>query len=82
LNESDIVACDVHGPSQLFRAAKHDFVRAYAEVGRADKALPAFRRVDAKDGFDMLGVLGDLYMGQGKYDKAIFVYREMLHEKP
>ncbi len=68
--------------SQLFHAAKHDFVRAYAEVGRADKALPAFRRVDAATGFDMLGVLGDLYMGQGKFDKAIYVYREMLHEKP
>ncbi len=68
--------------SQLFRAAKHDFVRAYAEVGRADKAYPAFKRVDADSGFDMLGMLGDLYLGQGKNDKAIYVYREMLHERP
>src|SRR5262249_38695842 len=33
----------------LNRAAKKDFVRAYAEVGKPDKALPAFARLDAKD---------------------------------
>ena len=68
--------------SQLFRAAKHDFVRAYAEVGRADKAYPAFKRVDGASAFDMLAALGDLYLGQGKADKAIYVYREMLRERP
>lgn len=68
--------------TDLFRAAKRDFVRAYAEVGRADKALPAFERVSKPDGFAMLGMLADLYMSQGKHDKAIFAYREMLAAKP
>ena len=68
--------------TQLFRAAKRDFVRAYAEVGRADKALAAFKRVDPNGGFEMLTTLADLYLGQGKHDKAIYVYREMLHERP
>ena len=39
----------------LNRASKKDFVRAYAEIGKADKAYPAFQRVDPKFAFDMLG---------------------------
>lgn len=86
--------------TELYRAAKRDFVRAYAEVGRVDKALSAFERVDGgaspagsgaagrrgsidkAGGFAMLGVLADLYMTQGKYDKAVFAYRELLTAKP
>ena len=30
----------------------------------------------------MLGMLGDLYLGQGKHDQAIYVYREMMRERP
>ncbi len=30
----------------LNRASKKDFVRAYAEIGKADKAYDAFQRVD------------------------------------
>ena len=32
----------------LNRASKKDFVRAYAEIGKADKAYDAFKRVDEK----------------------------------
>ncbi|HEX2689145.1 MAG TPA: tetratricopeptide repeat protein, partial [Kofleriaceae bacterium] len=66
----------------LHRAATHDFVRAYAEIGRADRALPAFQRLDGKDPYGMLAALGDLYLDQGKYDRAIFVYRELISEQP
>ncbi|MBS1119909.1 MAG: Tetratricopeptide repeat protein [Deltaproteobacteria bacterium] len=72
----------------LHRAAKHDFVRAYAEIGKADKALPAFRRIDAGRGRDgdsglaMLEILGDLYLDQGKHDKAIYVFRQLMTERP
>jgi len=31
----------------LNRASKKDFVRAYSEIGKADKAFDAFKRVDA-----------------------------------
>ncbi|MCW5804514.1 MAG: tetratricopeptide repeat protein [Deltaproteobacteria bacterium] len=66
----------------LHRAAKKDFVRAYAEVGRADMALPAFQRVDAAGAHDMLGLLADLYMEQGKSARAITVLRLLMTQKP
>ena len=78
------VAQGTHGPGQdqLHRAATHDFVRAYAEVGKADKALPAFRRVDAAGALGMLAALADLYVEQGKADRAIFTLRELMRETP
>src|SRR5688572_2697910 len=60
----------------LNRASKKDFVRAYAEIGKADKAYPAFQRVDQKYAFDMLTILADLYLEQGKSDKAIYTYQD------
>ncbi|HMG54629.1 MAG TPA: tetratricopeptide repeat protein, partial [Kofleriaceae bacterium] len=66
----------------LNRASKKDFVRAYAEVGKADKAYVTFQRVDNKFAFDMLEVLADLYLTQGKSDKAIFVYQELMKMAP
>jgi tetratricopeptide (TPR) repeat protein len=66
----------------LHRAARHDFVRAYAEIGRADRALPAFQRVDRADPYGMLEALADLYLDQGKFDKAIYLYRALMSARP
>ena len=66
----------------LNRASKKDFVRAYAEIGKADKAYPAFQRVDQKYAFEMLQILADLYLNQGKSDKAIYVYQELMKTAP
>lgn len=66
----------------LNRAAKKDFVRAYADVGAADRALKAFQRVDKDYAFDMLQILGDIYLEQGKADKAIFTFRELIGLAP
>ncbi|HEU4732278.1 MAG TPA: tetratricopeptide repeat protein [Kofleriaceae bacterium] len=66
----------------LNRASKKDFVRAYAEIGKADKAYPAFQRVDQKYAFEMLEILADLYLSQGKSDKAIYVYQELMKAQP
>lgn len=66
----------------LNRASKKDFVRAYAEIGKADKAYSAFQRVDQKYAFDMLEILADLYLSQGKSDKAIYVYQELMKQAP
>ena len=66
----------------LNRASKKDFVRAYSEIGKADKAYPAFQRVDNAYAFSMLEILADLYMGQGKSDKAIFTFQEMMKIQP
>jgi len=62
----------------LNRASKKDLVRAYAEIGKVDKAYAAFQRVDQKYAFDMLEILADLYLSQGKSDKAIYTYRELM----
>jgi tetratricopeptide (TPR) repeat protein len=66
----------------LNRAAKKDFVRAYAEIGKADKAYPAFKRVDDKYAFTMLEILADLYLAQGKSDKAIYTFQELMKIAP
>ena len=66
----------------LNRASKKDFVRAYAEVGKADKAYVTFQRVDSKYAFDMLEILADLYLSQGKSDKAIATYQDLMRRAP
>jgi tetratricopeptide (TPR) repeat protein len=66
----------------LHRAARKDFVRAYAEIGKSDKALLTFRRVGGGDGIDMLQSLADHYLDQGKAEKAIYVLRELMTERP
>ena len=66
----------------LNRAAKKDFVRAYAEIGKADQAFNAFKRVDTNYAFDMEAILADLYLEQGKSDKAIFTYRDLMKRAP
>ncbi|HUJ60602.1 MAG TPA: tetratricopeptide repeat protein, partial [Kofleriaceae bacterium] len=66
----------------LNRAAKKDFVRAYAEIGKADQAWNAFKRVDAGYALDMLQILADLYLEQGKSDRAIYTYRDLMKREP
>ncbi len=66
----------------LNHAAKKDFVRAYAEIGKAEKAYKAFRRVDKGYAFEMLQILGDIYLEQGKAAKSIYTFREMIGLKP
>jgi tetratricopeptide (TPR) repeat protein len=66
----------------LHRAASNDFVRAYAEMGKADKALLTFKRVSGGDGLAMLATLSDHYLDQGKSEKAIHVLRELMTLSP
>lgn len=66
----------------LNRAAKKDFVRAYAEIGKAELAYQAFQRVDRKYSFTMLTMLGDLYLEQGKSEKAIYIFQSLIKEAP
>jgi hypothetical protein len=66
----------------LNRASKKDFVRAYSEIGKADKAFDAFKRVDNGYAFQMLQILADLYMEQGKSDKGIYIFRELMKTAP
>ncbi len=66
----------------LNRSAKKDFVRAYSEVGKVDKALVAFKRVANAGAFDMFETLAGFYMEQGKSDKAIYAFRELMKLSP
>lgn len=66
----------------LNRAARKDFVRAYAEVGKAERAFNAFRNVDDKRALEMLATLADLYLEQGKSERAIFTYQELMRLAP
>ncbi len=62
----------------LNKAAKKDLVRAYAEMGKAEMAYKTFQRVDKKYAFDMLQILGDIYLDGGKGNKAIYTFRELM----
>ncbi len=66
----------------LSHAAKFDFVRAYAEIGKADKALPAFQRVDRDAAGEMLEKLAQLYVEQGKLDAARSIHQELMKQTP
>ncbi len=66
----------------LNRASKKDYVRAYAEIGRPDLAYNAFARVDGVAALDMLQLLADHYLEQGKSAKAIVTYRDLMKRTP
>jgi len=54
----------------LRHEALRDFVRAYAEIGKPDKASAAFGRVDRAAVADMLDFLVELYEQRGHHDAA------------
>ena len=66
----------------LTRAARKDYVRVYAEIGKPRMAYRAFQRVDKKHAFDMLQVLADVYIEQGKGEKAIYTLRSLIRKRP
>jgi len=66
----------------LNKAAKKDFVRAFSEFGQVQKAWATFQKIDASYGFNMYSILADLYVEQGKTDKAVYAYRELIKQEP
>ena len=66
----------------LNRAAKKDYVRAYAHVGKAQTAYRAFRRLDRSYAFKMLQTLADIYLDQGDSAKSIYTFRELMRINP
>jgi len=66
----------------LNRAAKKDIVRAYAEVGNVQKAYNYFQKVDKNFAFDMYQLLGDFFTEQGKSEKGIYVFRDLVGIAP
>lgn len=66
----------------LARAARNDFVRAYADVGKPQAAYQAFKRLDANDAMRLLDRLARLYADQGKYGDSMSVYRSLIKRAP
>jgi tetratricopeptide (TPR) repeat protein len=66
----------------LDREAKLDFVRAYVEIGKPDKAYATFQRVDGAAAQDMLERLAELDVEHGKLADATAVYRQLLKLAP
>jgi TolA-binding protein len=66
----------------LFRAALRGFVRAYAEIGKPDKAFPAFERVDKASAAEMATELAIVYAEKGAPDRAIAIYQALLAQQP
>ncbi|HVK72416.1 MAG TPA: tetratricopeptide repeat protein [Kofleriaceae bacterium] len=66
----------------LNRASKKDFVRAFSEFGQVQKAWQTFKKIDDKYAFTMYEQLADFYVEQGKSDKAIYSFRELIKEEP
>jgi TolA-binding protein len=64
--------------SQLNAASKKDCVRAYADFGDPALAMKAFQRIDSNYAPRMYEMLGEYYLDQGKMDKVIFVYRDLM----
>jgi tetratricopeptide (TPR) repeat protein len=68
--------------STLFEAARGDFVRAYAKIGKIDKAYDAFARIDRGAAITLVELLADVAQGNRQPERAIASYRELLaHHK-
>jgi tetratricopeptide (TPR) repeat protein len=68
--------------AMLHRAAKNDIVRAYAEVGNVHRARDYFKKLDAAGGLALYELLADLLRDQGKSEKAIYAYRDLIGIAP
>ena len=64
------------------KAAKNDYVKAYAEIGQAQQAYVAFKRIDVKYAFKMMQVLGEIYLDKGKAKHSIYTFRELMKIRP
>jgi TolA-binding protein len=67
----------------LVREARKDYVRTYSHVGSPEAAREEFRKVGGEAGwFDMLKGLANLYYDEGKDREAIYVFHQLIKEKP
>lgn len=66
----------------LFRAARKDVVRAYAEFGDETIAYKAFQKIDPSGAEEMYAILGNFYLDQGKMAKVIYVFRDLMKMSP
>ncbi len=80
--EVTVLTKGVADKKTLRRAAERDLVRAYAEVGKADKAHKYFQKVDKAYAFQMLELLAEVYAEQGMDPKTIYTFRALMQLAP
>lgn len=66
----------------LHRAARKDFVRAFSEFGDVRKGWQTFEKLDAATAAASFELLAELYVEQGKSEKAVFALRQLIKEAP
>ncbi|HSD89253.1 MAG TPA: tetratricopeptide repeat protein [Kofleriaceae bacterium] len=64
--------------ASLYRAAKSDFVRAYAAAGKPERAFDVFRNIDKSGAIDLSELLADLAREGGAPERALTVYRDLV----
>lgn len=78
----DFAAVMGAGDLALRRAAGNDLVFAYAQIGRADRALALFTRLDRDRGAELLARLAQQYLDLGRVDDAITAFHEVIAHAP
>jgi tetratricopeptide (TPR) repeat protein len=66
----------------LRREAARDLSHAFVHVGRPERALALFQRVDHGRAYELLANLGEHYRELGMYDRARVVLRESANSNP
>jgi tetratricopeptide (TPR) repeat protein len=66
----------------LHDAARGDFVIAYAQVGKLDKAYEVFARIDKAAAGDLVLALADAARDRGEAEKALASYKQLLAKEP
>lgn len=67
---------------ELRSEAQKDLVRAYSMTGNPDKAMMFFKQIAPEIHLELGQALADMYVGQGKFDGAIKLYRQLINEEP
>ncbi|NVB77894.1 MAG: tetratricopeptide repeat protein [Kofleriaceae bacterium] len=79
-----VLAATKNEPKQaaLARAARTDFVRAYASLGKTDRAFDVLQRVDKSATTELVELLGDLARDSGSVVQEANAYRDLMTRAP
>ncbi|HEX5062450.1 MAG TPA: tetratricopeptide repeat protein [Kofleriaceae bacterium] len=68
--------------ASLNHAAKTDFARAYAGIGKAEHAFDAFQKLDKSAAVELAELLADISRDKGDSNRAVTAYRDLLLRAP
>ena len=61
----------------LYVASRRGLVRAFADTGTPETALTAFKKIEAAAAFELVDMLAELYVLQGRHDQAAALFRAL-----